>query len=64
MRESIQSAVASGNAILRRFSHDGSGATVIEYAMIASGIAVAIIVVVRGLGVAVNDQYVGFAGLF
>ena len=35
---------------LRRFAADESGATAIEYGLIASGIAVAIITVVQGVG--------------
>ena len=36
--------------LLRRFLDDESGATAIEYGLIASGISVAIIAVVNGLG--------------
>jgi pilus assembly protein Flp/PilA len=36
--------------ILKRFLHDQSGATAIEYGLIAAGISVAIIAVVQGLG--------------
>ena len=36
--------------IVVRFLKDQSGATAIEYGLIAAGIAVAIITVVRGLG--------------
>jgi pilus assembly protein Flp/PilA len=39
---------ASSN--LRRFAADESGATAIEYALIAAGIAGAIITIVQGLG--------------
>jgi pilus assembly protein Flp/PilA len=35
---------------LRRFARDESGATAIEYGLIAAGVAVAIITVVSGLG--------------
>jgi pilus assembly protein Flp/PilA len=38
------------NKLLKRFSEDESGATAIEYALIAAGIAVAIIAAVQGLG--------------
>jgi pilus assembly protein Flp/PilA len=34
-----------------------SGATAIEYALIAAGVAVAIIAVVRGLGTSLNTTY-------
>ena len=36
--------------ILHRFAHDESGATAIEYGLIAAGISVAIIAGVNGLG--------------
>jgi pilus assembly protein Flp/PilA len=38
------------NALLHRFLKDESGATAIEYGLIAAGIAAAIIAVVQGLG--------------
>ena len=41
----------------RDFIHDDSGATAIEYAIIAAGIAAAIIVVVMGLGTALQGKY-------
>ena len=44
-------------ASLLRFLHDENGATAIEYAMIASGIAVAIAATVMNLGTAVNGLY-------
>ena len=37
-------------AILKSFLRDESGATAIEYGLIAAGISVAIVVVVNGLG--------------
>jgi pilus assembly protein Flp/PilA len=40
-----------------RFLRDEAGATSIEYALIACGIAVAIITVVNALGVSVNDKF-------
>lgn len=40
-----------------RFLRDEAGATSIEYAIIATGIAVAIIAAVNGAGSALNDQY-------
>jgi pilus assembly protein Flp/PilA len=36
--------------LLKRFLRDESGATAIEYGLIAAGISVAIIAVVQGLG--------------
>ena len=41
----------------RNFVRDDSGATAIEYALIASGIAAAIIAVVMGLGTALQGKY-------
>jgi pilus assembly protein Flp/PilA len=37
-------------SVARRFIEDTSGATAIEYGLIAAGISVAIIAVVQGLG--------------
>jgi pilus assembly protein Flp/PilA len=40
-----------------RFLSDESGATAIEYGLIAAGIAVAIIAVVQGLGTKLNSTF-------
>jgi pilus assembly protein Flp/PilA len=40
-----------------RFVKDDSGATAIEYGLIAAGISVAIIAVVNGLGSKLNDTF-------
>jgi pilus assembly protein Flp/PilA len=40
-----------------RFVNDNSGATAIEYGLIAAGISVAIIAVVNGLGTGLNAQF-------
>ncbi len=40
-----------------RFMKDDSGATAIEYGLIAAGISVAIIAVVQGLGTALNTTF-------
>jgi pilus assembly protein Flp/PilA len=42
---------------IRRFLRDQSGATAIEYAMIASGIAVAIASTIMSLGTSVKGLY-------
>ena len=42
---------------LRRFLKDESGATAIEYGLIAAGIAVAVIAVVNGLGSKLNTKF-------
>ena len=43
--------------ILKSFIRDESGATAIEYGLIAAGIAVAIITVVQGLGTKLSDTF-------
>ena len=43
--------------ILSRFVKDESGATAIEYGLIAAGISVAIIAVVQGLGTKLNATF-------
>ena len=43
--------------ILVRFAKDDSGATAIEYGLIAAGISVAIIAVVNGLGTKLNTTF-------
>jgi pilus assembly protein Flp/PilA len=40
-----------------RFVNDNSGATAIEYGLIAAGISVAIIAVVNGLGTTLNTKF-------
>ena len=42
---------------LKHFLKDENGATAIEYGLIAAGIAVAIIVVVRGVGTNLNTTF-------
>jgi pilus assembly protein Flp/PilA len=44
-------------SLLKSFLHDTSGATAIEYGLIAAGISVAIIVVVQGLGTNLNNTF-------
>jgi pilus assembly protein Flp/PilA len=43
--------------LLVRFVKDDSGATAIEYGLIAAGISVAIIAVVNGLGTTLNTKF-------
>ena len=43
--------------LLSRFWRDESGATAIEYGLIAAGISVAIIVAVNGLGTNLNSKF-------
>jgi pilus assembly protein Flp/PilA len=46
------------NNLFSRFVQDESGATAIEYGLIAAGISVAIIAAVQGLGTALNKTFV------
>jgi pilus assembly protein Flp/PilA len=43
--------------LFARFLKDQTGATAIEYGLIASGIALAIIAVVNGLGTNLNNKF-------
>ncbi|RDV05217.1 Flp family type IVb pilin [Undibacter mobilis] len=43
--------------LILRFAADQSGATAIEYGLIAAGISVAIITVVNGLGTKLNAKF-------
>lgn len=45
------------NSLLKRFVKDESGATAIEYGLIAAGISVAIIVAVNTLGSKLNGVF-------
>jgi pilus assembly protein Flp/PilA len=45
------------NKLVSRFISDESGATAIEYALIAAGIAIAIISAVNGVGTALNTKF-------
>ena len=44
-------------SIMQRFFEDESGATAIEYGLIAAGISIAIIAVVQGLGTKLNTTF-------
>jgi pilus assembly protein Flp/PilA len=43
--------------LLARFAKDESGATAIEYALIAAGIGIAIITAVNSLGTAISSKF-------
>ena len=43
--------------VIARFAKDESGATAIEYGLIAAGIALAIITVVNNLGTTMNTKF-------
>jgi pilus assembly protein Flp/PilA len=47
--------------LVSRFVKDESGATAIEYGLIAAGIAVAIITAVNGLGTKLNSNFVAIS---
>ena len=44
-------------ALISRFLADQSGATAIEYCLIAAGISIVIVTVVNGLGSQLNNKY-------
>jgi pilus assembly protein Flp/PilA len=48
---------ASLKRMVQKFWSDESGATAIEYGLIAAGIALAIITVVNSLGTTLNDKF-------
>jgi pilus assembly protein Flp/PilA len=43
--------------LVKRFTKDESGATAIEYGLIAAGISIAIIAVVKGVGSSLNTTF-------
>jgi pilus assembly protein Flp/PilA len=45
------------NSILKRFLADESGATAIEYGLIAAGISLVIIAAVNGIGTKLNTSF-------
>jgi pilus assembly protein Flp/PilA len=48
---------AEVKGLIQKFLRDESGATAIEYGLIAAGISLAIIAVVNGLGSSLNDKF-------
>ncbi|HEY3658035.1 MAG TPA: Flp family type IVb pilin [Steroidobacteraceae bacterium] len=48
--------------LVAKFVNDQSGATAIEYGLIAAGISVAIIAVVQGLGSNLNSTFTSVSG--
>ena len=48
--------------IIKRFVNDASGATAIEYALIAAGIGIAIITAVNALGTEISDKFNSIKG--
>ncbi len=53
----LQAICANASREFRRFCTDQRGATAVEYALIAAGVAVAIVVVVTGLGSSVKASF-------
>jgi pilus assembly protein Flp/PilA len=49
-------------SLVTRFAKDESGATAIEYGLIAAGISVAIITVVQGLGTKLTSTFTSVSG--
>jgi pilus assembly protein Flp/PilA len=56
-RHSRPTGVQDMKTLLARFAEDESGATAIEYGLIAAGISVAIITVVASLGTTLNATF-------
>ena len=50
-------------SLLSRFSRDQSGATAIEYALIAMGISIVIVAAVNGVGTILNNTFVSVSTL-
>jgi pilus assembly protein Flp/PilA len=50
--------------LVRRFVHDESGATAVEYGLVAAGISVAIIAVMQGLGSRLNTTFTSVQSAF
>jgi pilus assembly protein Flp/PilA len=55
--QTLDSKEAELKRTLLNFLSDESGATAIEYGLIAAGIALAIIAVVNGVGTNLNDKF-------
>jgi pilus assembly protein Flp/PilA len=45
--------------LVMRFASDETGATAIEYGLIAAGISVSIIAVIQGIGSRLNTTFIG-----
>lgn len=58
MMRAAEKGLSEMMSTIRRFAADESGATAIEYGLIAAGIALAIIAVVNGLGAKLNTKFV------
>jgi pilus assembly protein Flp/PilA len=63
----LQESIGKGEAEIMtahvfKFLRDESGATAIEYGLIAAGIALAIIAAVNGLGSSLNGKFTAISG--
>jgi pilus assembly protein Flp/PilA len=56
LRHSTQEAITM-KTMLKKFIADETGATAIEYGLIAAGISLAIIAVINGLGAKLNTKF-------
>jgi pilus assembly protein Flp/PilA len=56
-RASKAAGLWKARGLMRAFIKDDSGATAIEYALIAAGIAIAIITAVKGIGTKLNTTF-------
>ena len=56
--------ISSRDRFVKRFFSDESGATAIEYTLMAAGIAMAIISAVFALGSTLETKYTGFGAAF
>jgi pilus assembly protein Flp/PilA len=50
--------------LVKRFMQDESGATAVEYGLVAAGISVAIIAVMQGLGSKLNTTFTSVQSAF
>lgn len=50
--------------LMSDFLHDESGATAIEYALIAIGISIVIVAAVTGIGSSLNDRFTAVGDAF
>jgi pilus assembly protein Flp/PilA len=55
---------STAGRMLARYCSDQSGATAVEYALVASGVGVAVAATVWALGSSVNNLFTTLAGLF
>jgi pilus assembly protein Flp/PilA len=60
----IETALSIAGREVRRFGADESGATAVEYALVASGVGVVIAATVYSLGSGVKNLYTTLSGLF